>query len=427
MAAEDAKKAEADAEQAGTDGQKPAHEKACESSVNEAFMNAAAMSAIAGVRIGHGGPFGASIVRDGVIISCAHNMVLHRGDPCCHAEMNAISQACRALGSHDLSDCDLYTTCEPCPMCWGAVQWSRLNKAHIGVDRYTAAKYGFDDKVFYDEIDNQGKASYGLRRTGFIADTSLAQNPGGEEATFGRQISVGEMKRVDKGMVMVYDGILGKECEELFMDPKINKTLKRRFNTPTGKKLQEAHNEVFAPPARNQSIPDVTAEGSPSMEDHERFMKHAIEVAKRGVKTGMSKEREPFAAVIVKGGTIIAESCNTVLYDRDATATAEVNAIRAATQRLESHSLAGCDIYCTVHPDLMSLGAMLWARIDNVYCGVTQQVAASSGFEEGIIHFKDLVEDIEEEHKITEVIPDVAKAECEKVFMEWSDRNGVIY
>merc|ERR1719476_753598 len=145
---------------------KPAHEKGSDDLVNEAFMKAAAMSATAGVRIGHGGPFGASIVRDGVLISCAHNMVLHRCDPCCHAEMNAISQACRAMGSHDLSDCELFTTCEPCPMCWGATRWSRVGKVHIGVDRHTAAKYRFDDKVFYDAVEKKSLCNYGLRHGG---------------------------------------------------------------------------------------------------------------------------------------------------------------------------------------------------------------------------------------------------------------------
>merc|ERR1719401_1398096 len=142
-----------------------------DAAIAEAFMQSAAASALAGVRLEHGGPFGATIVRRGVIISCAHNMVLHCGDPTCHAEMNAIKQACQAVGSHDLSDCDLYTTCEPCPMCWGAVQWSRLGRVHIGVDRHTAAKYGFDDKVFYDEIDSKA-GCYGLQRRGYIPNTS---------------------------------------------------------------------------------------------------------------------------------------------------------------------------------------------------------------------------------------------------------------
>jgi tRNA(Arg) A34 adenosine deaminase TadA len=354
-------------------------------------------------------------------------MVLHRGDPCCHAEMNAISQACRAMGTHDLSDCDLYTTCEPCPMCWGAVQWSRLNRAFIGADRFTAAKYGFDDKVFYDEMETQGKGSYGLRRTGFIPDTSDLCCPC-DEGGLQRQVSPAAAQREEKSMVTVYDGILESECTALFMDPKINKTLKRRFNNPSGQKLKKAHSEVFGSELRkNKSLPDVTAPGQAGMEVHERFMKHAIEVAKRGVKEGRSKEREPFAAVIVKDGSILSEACNTVMFDRDATATAEVNAIRAACQRLETHNLQGCDIYCTVHPDLMSLGAILWARIDNVYSGVTQQVAAEAGFEEGIIHFKDLLETMDNEHKITEVIENCAKHDCEKVFQEWSDRNGVIY
>eukprot|EP00439_Symbiodinium_sp_Y106_P065804 s1529_g10.t1 len=166
---------------------------ATEREIAESFMRAAAMSALAGIRLQHGGrmtyvptnrtftwncsrrresPFGAAVVRDGVIISCAHNMVLHRGDPCCHAEMNAIQQACQALGSHDLSECELFTTCEPCPMCWGAVQWSRLGRAYIGVDRHTAAKYGFDDKVFYDEIDSKA-GHYGIKRTPLVTIASL--------------------------------------------------------------------------------------------------------------------------------------------------------------------------------------------------------------------------------------------------------------
>merc|ERR1712050_800740 len=122
------------------------------------------------------------------------------------------------------------------------------------------------------------------------------------------------------------------------------------------------------------------------------YMGRAIKAAELGVKNGLSKEREPFGAVIVKDGSVIAESHNTVLDSRDATATAEVNVIRAAAQRLCTHNLEGCEMYSTVHPDLMSFGAILWARISRVYCGVTQQMAAKCGFEEGIMHFKDLVE-----------------------------------
>merc|ERR1740139_409166 len=106
----------------------------------------------------------------------------------------------------------------------------------------------------------------------------------------------------------------------------------------------------------------------------------------------------------MRNGAVLAEAHNTVLESRNATATAEVNAIRAACEKLGTHSLHGCDIYCTSHPDLMSLGAILWARIDRAFCGVSQKVAAQCGFEEGIIHFKDLLAG----HKVTEVKEGVA-------------------
>jgi len=378
-----------------------------EAAVADAFMNSAACSALAGVRLEHGGPFGATIVRGGVIISCAHNMVLHRGDPTCHAEMNAIKQACEALGTHDLSDCDLYTSCEPCPMCWGAVQWARLPRVCIGVDRHTAAKYGFDDKVFYDEVDAKS-GHYGLRRTGYIADTSKHQ-----------KIS---KQRVAKNMVEVYDGILLDDVKGLFANPEVNRTMRRRFAGESGAKMKGAYQDVFVREPGSSSNPLAVAD-RPKKRQHEQFMRQAIAAAMRGARMGASKEREPFGAVIVKDGEVIAEAHNSVLESRDATATAEVNAIRAATARLKTHSLDGCDIYCTAHPDLMSLGAILWARISHVYCGVTQQVAAQSGFEEGIAHFKDLLEG----RRATETIEGVAKEECEAVFKEWSDRNGVIY
>lgn len=390
--------------------QKLEHQKGSDHAINEAFMKAAAMSALAGVRIGHGGPFGAAIVRDGVVVSCAHNMVMYRKDPCCHAEMNAISQACRALGSHDLSDCDLYTTCEPCPMCWGAVQWSRLNKAYIGVDRNTAAKYGFDDKVFYEEIHHQSH-NYGidLFRVSCVHDKSSAPSDGG-----GGEAKKGTAQ--EKTMVEIFDGVLRDECRPLFTDPKINKTLKRRFNNPTGEKLQRVHEELFTATEQvHQTLP-------PSL--NEEFMRRAIRCTKRGVLDGVSKEREPFSAVIVKDGQVISEACCSVLYDHDATATAEVNAIRAAARFLGTHNLEGCEMYSTAHPDLMSLGAILWARITRVYCGITQQYAAQCGFEEGMLHFRDL---LETDRRVTEVIEGVAKDDCENVFREWSDRNGVVY
>jgi len=323
--------------------------------------------------------------------------------------MNAIQQACQALGSHDLSDCELFTTCEPCPMCWGAVQWARLCKVHIGVDRHTAAKYGFDDKVFYDEVDAKS-GCYGLRRCGLIEDTSL-----GLEHT---------KTPVTKNMVEVYDGLLHEDIKELFTNPALNRTLRRRFGSQDGGKLAEAYKEVFV--RHPESAPAPLLQGDQkNRSQHEAFMRHAIAAAEDGARRGASKEREPFGVVVVKDGTVISEAHNSVLDTRDATATAEVNAIRKATTKLRSHSLEGCDLYTTTHPDLMSLGAILWSRISRVYCGVSQQIAAQCGFEEGIIHFQDLLQ--EQGRRATTVVEGVAIKECEAVFQEWSDRNGVIY
>jgi len=386
------------------------------SAAEEACMQTASASARVGIRLEHGGPFGASIVRDGVIIACAHNMVLTNKDPTCHAEMTAIRQACKALGTHDLSDCQIYTTCEPCPMCWGAVHWARLNKAYIGVDRFTAAKYGFDDKVFYDEID--GKAGvYGcniMKRSGFRKDSST-NAAGGEQNS----------ERVEKNMVEIYDGILRKECEELFTNPAVNKTYRRRYLQNGTQPLHQAAIDAF-PDAGVKRY--MTLESTPdrSLAQHEQFMRLAVAAAERCAKNGMSKEREPFGAVIVKDGTVIATACNSVCYSRDSTATAEVSAIQAATVNLGTYNLEGCEIYTTSQPDVMSLGAILWSRISRAYCGVTQKFAAQYGFEEASLHFKDLLEDPGGK-RLIEVVQGVAAEECEAVFKEWSDLNGVIY
>ncbi|KAF4669564.1 hypothetical protein FOL47_002449 [Perkinsus chesapeaki] len=120
---------------------------------NECFMNAAVMSSMAGVHLKQGGPFGASIVRNGVLISCAHNTFSDR-DPTCHGEMNALRLAMRCLGTSDLSDCVIYSSFDPCPMCWGATLKSGIKKVYMGLDRYEAAKGGVDYLSFYDALLN---------------------------------------------------------------------------------------------------------------------------------------------------------------------------------------------------------------------------------------------------------------------------------
>jgi guanine deaminase len=104
-----------------------------------------------GVKSG-GGPFGAVIARNGVIISEAFNRVVLNSDPTAHAEILAIRQASSESGNHDLSDCTLFTSCEPCPMCLGAIYWAGIKKVVYACDRIDAEKAGFSDKLIYDEI-----------------------------------------------------------------------------------------------------------------------------------------------------------------------------------------------------------------------------------------------------------------------------------
>ncbi|NDP21700.1 MAG: nucleoside deaminase [Paludibacter sp.] len=100
-----------------------------------------------------GGPFGAVIVKDGKIIAKGVNRVTANTDPTAHAEVNAIRQAAKKLKTFDLAGCEIYTSCEPCPMCLGAVYWAHLDKMYYGNSKADAKNIGFDDSFIYDEID----------------------------------------------------------------------------------------------------------------------------------------------------------------------------------------------------------------------------------------------------------------------------------
>ncbi|AGB28524.1 MULTISPECIES: nucleoside deaminase [Prevotellaceae] len=99
-----------------------------------------------------GGPFGAVIAREGVVVAEASNSVTLDHDPTAHAEVNAIRAACTRLRSFDLSGCEIYCSCEPCPMCLGAIYWARLDRIYYANDRKAAAGIGFDDDFIYEEI-----------------------------------------------------------------------------------------------------------------------------------------------------------------------------------------------------------------------------------------------------------------------------------
>ncbi len=118
-------------------------------------MERAIQLSIDGVQSGQGGPFGAVIVKEGKIVAEGMNRVTSTNDPTAHAEVLAIRQACEKMGVFELKDCELYTSCEPCPMCMGAIYWARLSRIYFASTAEDAAKIGFDDSFIYDELKKQ--------------------------------------------------------------------------------------------------------------------------------------------------------------------------------------------------------------------------------------------------------------------------------
>ncbi len=116
------------------------------------FMRKAIELSIENVRSGKGGPFAALVVKDGEIISTGTNLVTTSFDPTAHAEVVAIRQACRELSRFQLSGCEIYTSCEPCPMCLGAIYWARPSKVYFGNTHADAARIGFDDSFIFRQL-----------------------------------------------------------------------------------------------------------------------------------------------------------------------------------------------------------------------------------------------------------------------------------
>ncbi len=116
------------------------------------FMEQAIQLATENVLSGRGGPFGAVIVKEGKVIATGANCVTATNDPTAHAEVTAIRNACQALGTYKLDGCEVYTSCEPCPMCLAAIYWSRCDAIYYGNSAADAAKVGFDDALFYEEL-----------------------------------------------------------------------------------------------------------------------------------------------------------------------------------------------------------------------------------------------------------------------------------
>ena len=120
--------------------------------MNDKFMREAIRLSREKMQDGAGGPFGAVVVRDGKIIARGWNRVTSTNDPTAHAEVTAIRAACRKLKTFQLDDCELYTSCEPCPMCLSAIYWARFKKVYYANSRRDAARIAFDDEFLYREV-----------------------------------------------------------------------------------------------------------------------------------------------------------------------------------------------------------------------------------------------------------------------------------
>lgn len=136
---------------------------------HEFFIKRAIALAAEGMKLAAGRPFGAVVVKDDKILAEAYNQVTSTNDPTAHAEIVAIRKACQKLKNFELRDCTIYTSCEPCPMCLGAIYWSQAKAVYYGCSRKDAAKFNFDDQFIYDEIDKKMDA----RRVKFVQIAQL--------------------------------------------------------------------------------------------------------------------------------------------------------------------------------------------------------------------------------------------------------------
>ncbi len=140
---------------------------------NPEFMRRAIALATENVSAVRGGPFAAVVVRDGKIVGEGVNSVTASNDPTAHAEVNAIRAAAKALGTFSLAGCELYTSCEPCPMCLAAAYWARLDAIYYGASAADAARAGFDDAVLYEEL-RKDKGQRKLRATQLLDNEARA-------------------------------------------------------------------------------------------------------------------------------------------------------------------------------------------------------------------------------------------------------------
>lgn len=139
---------------------------------NEKFMRLAIEKSLESIDNG-GGPFGAVIVKDGEVVAAASNSVTNDNDPTAHAEVNAIRMACRKLGTFDLSGCEIYASCEPCPMCLAAIYWARIDKLYYANTKADADNIGFSDNFIYEEFAKP-ESLRSIKVTAMLRDEAIA-------------------------------------------------------------------------------------------------------------------------------------------------------------------------------------------------------------------------------------------------------------
>ncbi|WP_207940527.1 hypothetical protein DOK78_001967 [Enterococcus sp. DIV2402] len=134
------------------------------------YFQLATKATLEGMKRGDGGPFGATIVRNGEIVVAVGNTMMRDTDPSAHAEMVAVREACKKLNTMDLSDCEVYATCEPCPMCVGVMMWANIKKVYYSNTREDAAKYGFSDMHLRNYLDGSDKTAFEMEEIGHRED-----------------------------------------------------------------------------------------------------------------------------------------------------------------------------------------------------------------------------------------------------------------
>ena len=134
------------------------------------FLQLAVDEALKGIKLKHGAPFGAVIVKNKKVVVRAHNHVLKNCDPTAHAEIIAIRKAAKKLKSFDLSGCVLYSSCEPCPMCFAAIHWAGIKKVYYGACSLDAGQIGFDDELLYEILNGNKKPKVKMKKLGASKD-----------------------------------------------------------------------------------------------------------------------------------------------------------------------------------------------------------------------------------------------------------------